>query len=339
MKVAEVAARAESATWAEVARDVSVVVATHNRVTFLAGLVEALGAQTTPVEVIVADDGSTDGTWPWLETFAATTTLPFLALRLSHTGGPSVPRNTAAAHARGRLLAVTDDDCLPEPEWVAGLVRALSRGAWIAQGATQPVDTGHGPWDRSITVQRPTALYETCNLAFDRQRFQTLGGFPTFELLSDVARGFGEDVVLGARAAREGGFAWAGDAVVRHRWIKTSYRQHLDGVRRLAGFPWLVREVPEVAEQLSAGVFLSDRTMEYDAAVAAVVAALVTRRPVLLLGTAPWLRSRVRRARSRQQLAGAARPLVVGLAQEAVADTVGLAALVRGSIRHRRLVL
>jgi glycosyltransferase involved in cell wall biosynthesis len=333
VNVGTVTATAASDTWVtKPAPEVSVVVATYNRVAFLAGLLEALEAQTVDVEVVIADDGSTDGTWGWLEAIAATTALPVLALRLEHTGGPSVPRNTAATRARGRLLAVTDDDCLPEPEWAGRLADALAGGAWIAQGRTLPVDGAHGPWDRAVNVTEPTALYETCNLGLVRRHFVELDGFPTFALLSDLPRGFGEDVVLGARAAREGGFAWAGDAVVRHRWIRTSYQEHLDGIRRLAGFPWLAREVPEVAERLRGGVFLSRRTMEYDAALASVLLAVATRRPMLLAGAAPWLRSRVRAARSRP------RPLA-RLARDAVADTVGFVALVRGSIRHRRAVL
>ena len=333
MNIGTVTATAASDAWVtQPAPEVSVIVATHNRVAFLAGLFEALEAQSTDVELVIADDGSSDGTWGWLEAITATTSLPVLALRLEHTGGPSVPRNTAATHARGRLLAITDDDCLPESEWAGRIVVALESGAWIAQGRTLPVDGGHGPWDRTVHVTEPTALYETCNLGLVRRHFVELGGFPTFSLLSDLPRGFGEDVVLGARAARAGGFAWAGDAVVRHRWIATSYREHLDGVRRLAGFPWLAREVPEVADRLVGGVFLSRRTMEYDAALASVLLALVTRRPALLVGAAPWLRSRVRAVRSRQQP-------VARLAKEVVADTVGFVALVKGSIRHRRAVL
>jgi glycosyltransferase involved in cell wall biosynthesis len=333
MNIGTVTATAASDAWVtKAAPEVSVIVATHNRVAFLAGLLEALDAQTVAVEVVIADDGSSDGTWGWLEAITASTPLPVLALRLEHTGGPSVPRNTAATHARGRLLAITDDDCLPEPEWAAQLIGALDSGAWIAQGRTLPVEAAHGPWDRAVHVTEPTSLYETCNLGLLRRHFVELGGFPTFSVLSELPRGFGEDVVLGARAAREGGFAWAGDAVVRHRWITTSYREHLDGLRRLAGFPWLAREVPEVADRLRAGVFLSRRTMEYDAALASTLLAVATRRPLLLVGAAPWLRARVRAARNKQ------RP-VARLAREAVADTVGFVALVKGSIRHRRPVL
>jgi len=260
VNTATVTARAESASWSTARASVSVVIATHNRVDFLDGLFAALAAQTVTVEIVIADDGSNDATWEWLSSYVATTSLPVLALRLEHTGGPSLPRNTAVAHARADVLAVTDDDCLPQPGWAAALLAALSGGAAITQGSTRPVDAAHGPWDRAVSVTAPSGLFETCNLGFPRERFVGLGGFPTFSVLRELPRGFGEDVVLGALAARDGGFVWAGDAVVRHRWIRTTYRQHLDGIRRLSGFPWLAREVPEVAALLQAGMFLSRRT-------------------------------------------------------------------------------
>jgi hypothetical protein len=48
----------------------------------------------------------------------------------------------------------------------------------------------------------------------------------------------------------------------------------------------------------------------------------------------PWLRSRLSAVRAQP-----GRGLAVQLAREALADTVGLEALIRGSIRHRRAVL
>lgn len=334
MRVAEPLETVASATWADADAAASVVVATHERGDWLPDLVAALAAQTAPVEVVIADDGSTDGTWSALTTLAAQTSVPLLALRLPHSGGPSIPRNSAAAAARTSLLAVTDDDCLPEPGWAAALADELARGATVVQGATYASDGEHGPWDRTVSVREPSGLFETCNIGFRRAEFVAAGGFPVFDVLPDLPRGFGEDVVLGAQLARTGRFAWASHAVVKHRWVHGDYPAHLAGVRRLSGFPWLAAEVPEVAQLLRGGVFLSGRTAEFDLAVASLVLAAALRRPLLGLGALPWARRRVDSARRRP-----GRPVGVRLAQEAYADAVGLAALVRGSIRHRRLVL
>ncbi|HEU5034210.1 MAG TPA: glycosyltransferase family A protein [Mycobacteriales bacterium] len=333
MRTAPIRDQARSPSWPDADACASVVVATHDRSAFLPELLDALAAQTVPVEVIVADDGSTDDTWQVLGCRAADSELPLLALRLPASGGPSVPRNSAAAYARTEVLVLTDDDCLPDPGWAAALLAGLGDRA-IGQGRTVPAGARTGPWDRTIEVTAPSGLFETCNLALRRDVFVELDGFPILDLLPDQARGFGEDVVLGTRAARRGGLAWVPDALVRHRWLPTTYAEHLDGVRRLSGFPWLARELPEVAELLVGGLFLSRRTAVFDAAAASLLAAAATRRPWLAVGAAPWLVDRLGSARGRP-----GRSVAVRLAQEAVADAVGLGSLVRGSLRHRRPVL
>jgi len=332
VKQGTVLEQVHSASWPGARAGASVLVATHNRAGFLPGLLDALAAQTLEVEVVIADDGSTDGTWACLQDLTASTSLPMLCLRLEHTAGPSLPRNTAAAHARTDALAITDDDCLPESGWAAAIARALAGGAGVVQGHTRPADDHHGPWDRAVSVREPSGLFETCNIGFPRRLFIELGGFPTFQVLADLPRGFGEDVVFGVLATRAQGLAWAGDAVVVHRWIPTSYRQHLAGVRRLTGFAWLARELPEIVERMPLGVFLSRNSATFDLAVASVALAAVSRRPSLVLGASPWLRRRLRGIPPGRHPA-------VRFAQLAVSDAVALVSLIEGSVRHRRTVL
>lgn len=334
MRVVDVRERAVSPRWADATCDVSVVVATYDRCHYLPELLAMLAAQTASIEVVIADDGSSDGTWSALQQLTGTTSLPLLALRLDHSGGPSIPRNTAVAAARGSVVAFTDDDCLPDPGWAAAIATGLAEGATVVQGATRPTSDHHGRWDRTVSIAAPTGLFETCNLGVRRDVFVDVGGFPVIDVVGGVPRGFGEDVLLGSRAARAGGFVWVPDALVEHRWIPATFADHLDGRRRLVGFPWLAGQVPEVADRLRGGVFLSRRTMQYDAAVAALLLAAMTRKPLLLAGMLPWLRNRVSAVRAQP-----GQSVAVQLGQELVADTVGFGALIRGSIRYRRPVL
>ena len=335
LEVAPETDRCASASWANASASVTVVIATHNRSSYLADLFDALHRQAAPkggFEVVIADDGSDDDTWAELRQLVALASLPVLALRLTASGGPSRPRNTAAAAARGALLVMTDDDCIPDPGWVQA--HAVAAAAGVAQGMTVPTGDRSGTWDRSIEIRRFSGLYETCNLSLPRALFLRLGGFPVLAEAQRGARGFGEDVLLGVAAAREGGKQWVPAAVVRHRWIPGSFTEHLAGRRRLAGFPMLLREAPDLRELMYQQVFLTRRTAAFDTAALSVVTAATTRRLLPAVGSLPWIVLAVGEARRRP-----GRPVVWRMAQAAVADTVAAASLVRGSIRHRRLLL
>jgi hypothetical protein len=165
-----------------------------------------------------------------------------------------------------------------------------------------------------------------------------LGGFDESDALTARRDGshFGEDTVLGGRLVEAGGqTAFAPEAVVHHRWEEGDFAAFLRARWRLVGFPGLARRSAALRRRLVAGTFLSKTTVVTDLAVAGVLAGAVTRRAWPLLAVAPWVRARWGEARWR----AAGRHPVVRLAQLAVADSVGLVALVVGSIRHRRLLL
>jgi hypothetical protein len=176
--VAAPLASAESAAWSRAVADVTVVVSSHNRVGFLGGLIDALAAQReVSAEVVIVDNGSTDGTWQLLVEACAATSLALNALRVEFHDGPAVPRNTAVSIARAPLIAFTDDDCLPTPTWLAELTAQFDADTVIVQGQTLPEPGGWaGPWGRSLKVTGPTGLYETANLGVRRDALLAVGG-------------------------------------------------------------------------------------------------------------------------------------------------------------------
>src|SRR5687767_12540417 len=94
----------------------SIVTPTYNRCQRLGLVLSALEAQTVPkdsFEVIVVDDGSTDGTFEWLEQqrygFALRT------LR-QQNAGHAQPRNTGVLTAVGEPVLYLHDDVVAVPD-------------------------------------------------------------------------------------------------------------------------------------------------------------------------------------------------------------------------------
>src|SRR5438093_7821196 len=105
---------------------ISIAVATRNRADRLDRALAALVRQNYPpdrLEIIVVDDGSRDHTRTVVDRHAA----GYPRLRyLSQSGrGPAAARNLAVGHARGEIVLFTDDDCVPDPDWVRELVRGF----------------------------------------------------------------------------------------------------------------------------------------------------------------------------------------------------------------------
>jgi glycosyltransferase involved in cell wall biosynthesis len=328
---------------------VSVIVSTFSRAPFLADLVTALARQTFDLrrfEVILVDDASPDDTWDRIVALARRTPLRLLGVRLAANSGQGPGRNAGVSRARSPLVAFTDDDCIPSPEWLAELTAPLlsDGGATsrprVVQGRTEPWPDDAstvGPWCRTVHVVRPTWLFETCNVAYRACDFERAGGFPGRGEAPVERSGklVGEDALLGWRVTMDGAeLSFAAGALVHHRHLPASYADWLAGQRGKAVFPALVGRSAVGRRALWRRWFLARRTAAFDGAVAGALAAVLLRRPRWLLCAGPWVWSALPDAAARP-----GRHPAVRLAQVAVGDLVSLAALLTGSVRSRTLVL
>ncbi len=114
-------------------RRVSVIIPAHNEAEFIPRVIRAVLAQPpaeAELEVIVVDDGSTDGTPQAARAAGAR------VLELAGTGGnPAAARNRGAAAAGGDPLIFLDADCIPGEGWLAAILAAHERGATVVGGA------------------------------------------------------------------------------------------------------------------------------------------------------------------------------------------------------------
>src|SRR3954470_18484082 len=103
--------------------DASLVIPARNALATLGLTLRGLADQVAapPFEVIVVDDGSTDGTRELAQSFGG---LDLRVLDTTGGEGPGAARNRGAVEARADLLVFIDADCEPEPDWLANLVAA-----------------------------------------------------------------------------------------------------------------------------------------------------------------------------------------------------------------------
>ncbi|MFF2371029.1 glycosyltransferase family 2 protein [Agromyces sp. NPDC058110] len=100
---------------------VSVIIPTYNRRHVVGRAIESVLAQTVPVgEVIVVDDGSTDGTAAYLESLAAADSR--IRLAAAGHGGAAAARNLGIGLATGGLIAFQDSDDEWEPDFLERLL-------------------------------------------------------------------------------------------------------------------------------------------------------------------------------------------------------------------------
>ncbi|HZO81830.1 MAG TPA: glycosyltransferase family A protein [Candidatus Binataceae bacterium] len=99
--------------------EISVIVPTYNRRAMVREAIASVLAQRgASFELIVVDDGSTDGTWEDLARRAGCGDSTLRAIRTANRG-PAAARNCGLALARGRLIAFLDSDDLWAPDKLA----------------------------------------------------------------------------------------------------------------------------------------------------------------------------------------------------------------------------
>lgn len=278
-------------------------------------------------EVVLVDNGSTDGTLEVLRRFATTFPVPVTVVE-QPTGTLGQVRNAAVAAARAPVVAFTDSDCLPRPDWLrAGLaVLEADPELGVVQGRTVAEHPPPSPWAVTQEIDHLTWLFEACNLFLRRAPLVAAGGF------GEALGFFGEDTVAGWRVVRAGGgAAFAVDAVVAHDVTDPGFGWHLRRASYYRNWPGLVRQVPELRAHTWRNWFLRTRSALALVALAGTLAAALLRRPRLLLAALPLAWHHRPHEANAAAFADSVRGILFDLAVEV--------ALVRGTIRHREVLL
>ena len=206
----------------------AVVIPNYNGARWLPGVLESVAAQTVaPAEVLVVDDGSTDGSAAVAEGFAGVR-----VLRLERNGGFARAANTGVAAVVAEAVALVNTDVVLAPDWLERALGALDAdGAAVATKLLDLADPTvlysagdvlrrdgvceqRGRFERDEgRYDAPGEVFSACAGAalYRRAAVQAAGGF-------DERLGmYLEDVELGLRLRLAGwGCAWEPRAVARH---------------------------------------------------------------------------------------------------------------------------
>src|SRR5579875_597350 len=240
----------------------SIIVPTYNRRERLLRLLRSLAEESTrgaAFEVVVAIDGSTDGTAEALAGFVA----PYPLIVLAGTNrGPAAARNRAVTAARGTRLLFLDDDVIAAPGLVAHHVAAAAGdecavtigpmlpppGVRLAPWLRWEAETLQKQYDAMLAgVYAPTPRqFYTGNAALARALFDTVGGF-------DETYRRGEDVEFARRLEAAGArFAFVPEAIVWHEpdrsftdWLRVAYAYGTHDARAGAPLATALEEWPE----------------------------------------------------------------------------------------------
>jgi dolichol-phosphate mannosyltransferase len=125
----------------------SVIVPTYNERESLPGLIHRLSAlHDIPLEVVVVDDASPDGTGMLAESLGQQHALPVQVLHRSNKRGLATAVIDGASVARGEILTVMDADLSHPPEALPALLAGIDAGAEIAIASRYVAGGGIRGW-------------------------------------------------------------------------------------------------------------------------------------------------------------------------------------------------
>jgi GT2 family glycosyltransferase len=220
---------------------VSIITATYNLLPYLKKTVESLlELDFDNYEIIIIDDGSSDGTKEYLQG------LEDKRIKLIFNEkniGTCLSRNRGIEIAKYPILAFIDHDCIAEHDWLKKLIAGFtSENIAFVIGQVFYVAKGYkGYFPERLVSNIDARLPINCNMAYRKEVLQKVGGF------DDLFRIGNEDYELALRVIEAGyKYTRTPDAIVYHQAIDWSVRSLLRAARRPAVWAVIKKRYPKI---------------------------------------------------------------------------------------------
>ncbi len=208
----------------------SIIVATYNRKHQLKELFESFKHQTLPpdrFEIVVVDDGSTDGTDQFIDEVGSR--VPFgIQYHYQQNKGPGYARTLGMEQAGGDVFIFIDSDCIAPPHYLQTIADAFHNRYIDAFGGPDRSAEAFSPWDKAVNYVMTSFLTtgglrgssgkklaryypRSFNMGLRREVFEKIGGFGSIYH-------YGEDIEFSHRIINSGArVEYIDDAFVYHK--------------------------------------------------------------------------------------------------------------------------
>jgi GT2 family glycosyltransferase len=197
--------------------ELNVIIATYNRESCLRAFLSVLNRQVCPEtlnwKLIVVDNNSSDATRQVVAEFSANAPDRFQYI-FEPRQGKSIALNAGVRIATGDILVFTDDDCIPDPYWLANIASEFTKDETLAvlggrvelyNKSDRPVTIRDFPDRALIDTSDKLFLYLVgANMAVRRPVFDLVGNFDPFLGPGSRLGAVMEDLDFLYRAFRQG---------------------------------------------------------------------------------------------------------------------------------------
>ena len=191
----------------------SVIIPTCNRNELLAKCLDCLSPEIQEMdihsyEIIVSDDGKENQAKELISE-----KYPWVTWVEGLKKGPAANRNNGAKYAKGEWLVFTDDDCLPDRNWLKAYMQAINNGTVLVYEGYTNADRPKQRFDEEAPINLTGGNLWSCNFSIQKKFFYELGGFD--ENFPYAAM---EDVDLEKRISMFQKIEFVNSAKVIHPW-------------------------------------------------------------------------------------------------------------------------